>query len=68
MHNATLVWSCKPTGIAYEPSATTKLFNSIIREKFSRLKSTRVTFKHNKYVYHPTGEYQSYVTRFRGVK
>lgn len=66
--NATLVYSCKPRGIVYEPSPVTKLFNSIIREKFCRLKSTRVTIKNNKYIYHPTGEYQSYVTRFRGIK
>jgi hypothetical protein len=66
--NATLVYSCKPTGIAYEPSPATKLFNAIIREKFCRLKSTRITMRNNKYIYHPTKEYQSYVVRFRGVK
>jgi hypothetical protein len=64
----TLVYSCKPMGIAYEPSATTKLFNAIIKEKFHRLKSTRITLNNNKYIYHPTKEYQSYVVRFRGVK
>ena len=64
----TLVYSCKPTGIAYEPSPATKLFNAIIREKFCRLKSTRITLNNNKYIYHPTKEYQSYVVRFRGVK
>lgn len=66
--NATLVYSCKPTGIAYEPSPATKLFNAIIKEKFTRLKSTRITLKNNKYIYHPTKEYQSFVVRFRGVK
>lgn len=66
--NATLVYSCKPTGIAYEPSPATKLFNAIIKEKFTRLKSTRITLNNNKYIYHPTKEYQSYVVRFRGVK
>jgi hypothetical protein len=66
--NATLVYSCRPTGIAYEPSPATKLFNAILKEKFCRLKSTRITMKNNKYIYHPTKEYQSYVVRFRGVK
>ena len=66
--NATLVYSCKPRGIAYEPAPVTKLFNAIIREKFTRLKSTRIVIKNNKYIYHPTGEYQAYVTRFRGIK
>ena len=64
----TLVYSCKPMGIAYEPSPVTKLFNAILREKCSRLKSTRITLNNNKYIYHPTKEYQSYVIRFRGVK
>lgn len=64
----TLVYSCKPTGIVYEPSPATKLFNAIIKEKFTRLKSTRITLNNNKYIYHPTKEYQSYVVRFRGVK
>lgn len=66
--NATLVYSCKPMRAAYEPNATTKLFNAILKEKFTRLKSTRIVIKNNKYIYHPTGEYQSYVTRFRGIK
>ena len=65
--NATLVYSCKPIGIAYEPSPATKLFNAIIKEKFCRLKSTRITMRNNKYIYHPTKEYQSYVVRFRGI-
>jgi hypothetical protein len=65
--NATLVYSCKPIGIAYEPSPATKLFNAIIKEKFCRLKSTRITIRNNKYIYHPTKEYQSYVVRFRGI-
>lgn len=64
----TLVYSCKPMRAAYEPNATTKLFNAILKEKFTRLKSTRIVIKNNKYIYHPTGEYQSYVTRFRGIK
>jgi hypothetical protein len=66
--NATLVYSCKPMGIAYEPSPATKLFNAILKEKFVKLKSTRITMNNNKYIYHPTKEYQSYVVRFRGVK
>jgi len=66
--NATLVYSCKPTGIAYEPSPVSKLFHAIIREKFTKLKSTRIVVKDNKYIYHPTKEYQNYVVRFRGVK
>lgn len=64
----TLVYSCKPRGIAYEPNATTKLFNAIIKEKFCRLKSTRVTLRDNKYIYHPTKDYQSFVVRFKGVR
>lgn len=63
----TLVYSCKPTGIAYEPSPVTKLFNAILKEKF-HTSSTRIVLKNNKYIYHPTKEYQSYVVRFRGVK
>lgn len=63
----TLVYSCKPRGIAYEPSAVTKLFNSILKEKFYT-SSKRIVLKNNKYIYHPTKEYQSYVVRFRGVK
>lgn len=66
--NATLVYSCKPIGIAYEPSPATKLFNAILKEKFCKLKSTRIVIKNNKYIYHPTKEYQSFVVRFRGVK
>lgn len=66
--NATLVYSCKPMGIAYEPSPATKLFNAILKEKFVKLKSTRITIKNNKYIYHPTDEYKNYVTRFRGIK
>lgn len=64
----TLVYSCKPMGIAYEPSPVTKLFNAILKEKCSRLKSTRIVLRNNKYIYHPTKEYQSFVVRFRGVK
>jgi len=66
--NATLVYSCKPMRAAYEPNSVTKLFNSILKEKFSRLKSTRITLNNNKYIYHPTKEYQNYVVRFRGIK
>lgn len=66
--NATLVYSCKATGIAYEPSPATKLFNAIVREKFTKLKSTRIVVKNNKYIYHPTKDYQNYVIRFRGIK
>jgi len=68
MRNATLVYSCRPIGIAYEPSPATKLFNAIIKEKFVRLRSTRIVIKNNKYVYHPSGEYQNYVVRFKGIK
>ena len=68
MYNATLVYSCKPYRAAYEPNSVTKLFNTILKEKFSGLKSTRITMKNNKYIYHPTDEYKSYVVRFRGVK
>lgn len=64
----TLVYSCRPTRPAYEPSPATKLFNAILKEKCSRLKSTRIVLKNNKYIYHPTKEYQSFVVRFRGVK
>ena len=66
--NATLVYSCRPRGIAYEPSPVTKLFNAIVKEKFCRLRSTRITLKDNKYIYHPTKEYQSFVVRFKGVR
>lgn len=66
--NATLVYSCRPMRAAYEPSPATKLFNAILKEKFVKLKSTRITLNNNKYIYHPTKEYQSYVVRFRGVK
>jgi hypothetical protein len=65
--NATLVYSCKPYRAAYEPSPATKLFNAILKEKFVRLKSTRITMKNNNYVYHPTDEYKSYLVRFRGL-
>jgi hypothetical protein len=64
----TLVYSCKPKGIAYEPLPVTKLFNAILKEKFTRLRSTRITMKNNNYVYHPTGEYQNYILRFKGIK
>ena len=66
--NATLVYSCKPTRPAHEPSPATKLFNAILKEKFTRLKSTRVTFNNGKYIYHPTKEYQGFVLRFKGIR
>lgn len=73
--NATLVYSTSWIGRRYdrshitvgEPAPATKLFNAILREKFVRLKSTRITMKNNNYVYHPTDEYKSYLVRFRGV-
>jgi hypothetical protein len=66
--NATLVYSCKPTRAAYEPSPATKLFHAILREKYSKSKSIRVNFRNNKYHYSPTDDYKNYVIRFRGVK
>ena len=67
MQTATLVWSARPKQQAYESSPINKLFNAIMREKFTN-KSGRVVFNNGKYIYHPSKEYQSYVLRFRGVK
>ncbi len=68
MQTATLVWSARPKGLeTYEPSPINKLFNAIMKEKFTH-KSGRVVFNNGKYIYHPSKEYQSYVLRFRGVK
>lgn len=64
---AQLVWSARPKKQAHEPSPITKLFNAIMKEKFTH-KSGRVVFNNGKYIYHPSKEYQSYVLRFRGVK
>lgn len=66
--NAVLVYSCRATRQAHEPAPATKLFNAILKEKFTKLKSTRIVFNNGKYIYHPTKEYQGFVVRFKGVR
>lgn len=68
--NATLVYSCKPGMnriVSSEGTPISKLFNTILREKYRKSDSPRVTFKHNRYCYIPTDEYKNHVIRFRGV-
>jgi hypothetical protein len=65
--NATLIYSCKPLRIAYEPSPVTKLFNSIIKEKFIRT-SSRVHVKNGKYYYIPSADYKQTILRIRQIK
>lgn len=70
MSTATLVYSCKPgmrNVLSYEGTSVSKLFNSILREKY-RANSPRVTFKNNRYCYFPTDDYKNYVLKFRGIR
>jgi hypothetical protein len=67
---ATLVWSSKDYDrsniLSSTGSPATKLFNAILRDKYYQ-KSIRVNFRHNKYSYTPTDDYNNYVVRFRGI-
>jgi len=70
MRNATLVYSCKPgmnNILSYEGTSVTRLFNAILREKYKKSDSPRVTFKNNRYCYFPTDDYKNHLMRFRGV-
>lgn len=53
--------------LSWEGSPETKLFNSILRTKFTD-RSVRLKVSNRGYSYQPTDEYKSYFIRMKGIK
>ena len=69
---ATLVYSSKWYDrshiLTFEDGTTNKAVNKLMDNIFRSKRSNRVEIRNNKYYYHPSDEYKSFVVRIKNIK